>query len=330
VGQRANLIVVEGGVYQLFYSHWCANTLHRDLFWGPEHALAFIRIQRPVVVSGWLDNVWAEGGALIDLDSRNFVLYGGEDVLYDMPLRRVYLELLAKTWAGWMVHWAYEGIAELADYVGYPRDKVLTKPVCESSVFELNPPEQRDWTNLVASVCFQDGTIRIFPLAGDLAAYLASGPKLADNVPRSGGLDRLNLDEWTKEFPGGGFHLELSARRLDFWAARDVPGLEECVTRDWSGWVVCWHRDVYEAQLERTEGLLCFPIPDREELLERCRQILLLDRPASPVDIVKRLIEQGRAEGRDVHVNPWALRDDRLELSREKRIAILTSAMMSR
>ena len=52
MGQRANLILVEGRKYQLFYSHWCANTLPRDLFWGPGHAAAFIRIQHAVDDSG--------------------------------------------------------------------------------------------------------------------------------------------------------------------------------------------------------------------------------------------------------------------------------------
>src|SRR5262249_14127948 len=99
VGQRANPVLVEGGEDQLFYSHWCANTLPRDLFRGPGHAVAFIRMQRAVDDSGWLDEVWAEGGAVIDLDRRYFLLYGGEDVLYDVPLRRIYLRLLAQVWS---------------------------------------------------------------------------------------------------------------------------------------------------------------------------------------------------------------------------------------
>jgi hypothetical protein len=62
---------MEGRNYQLFYSHWCANTLPRDLFWGPNHAAAFIRIQRAVDEdTGWLDEVWAEGGALLDFDRK--------------------------------------------------------------------------------------------------------------------------------------------------------------------------------------------------------------------------------------------------------------------
>ena len=97
MGQRANLVLVEDGKYQLFYSHWCANTLPRDLFWGPEHAVAFIRLQRAVDESGWLDDVWAEGGALLDLDRKRCLLYGGEDILYDVPLRRIISNCLARS-----------------------------------------------------------------------------------------------------------------------------------------------------------------------------------------------------------------------------------------
>jgi hypothetical protein len=41
MGHRANLIVVRDGRYDLRYSHWAAKMLPRDLFWGPQHAIAF-------------------------------------------------------------------------------------------------------------------------------------------------------------------------------------------------------------------------------------------------------------------------------------------------
>ena len=34
MGQRANLAIVDDGTYELFYSHWCANTLDYDVFLG--------------------------------------------------------------------------------------------------------------------------------------------------------------------------------------------------------------------------------------------------------------------------------------------------------
>jgi len=327
VGQRANLILVEECKYQLFYSHWCANTLPRDLFWGPEHAAAFIRIQRSVDDSGWLDDVWAEGGALLDLDRKHFLLYGGEAILYEVPLRRIYLELLAKVWNGWTVRWAYEGIADLADYVQLPRERVLTKGDQESTVCTLTPPDQQDWTDLVASVRFDDGAVRLFPLAGDVASYLSAGPKLTDNLHTVDGLPRLFLDEWTTEFPGGGFHLDLSVKRLDFWVARDAPDIGNRVARAWREWETHWHHDQYERQLERTGGNLRFPILDRQALLGRCRNLLLWERTTSPVDTIKWLVERDREQGKDVQVNPWALRDDRLEFSRTERIAILDKAV---
>src|SRR6187431_409034 len=46
VGQRANLVVVTAQGVELYYTHWGANVLDRELFWGPVHATAFARAQR--------------------------------------------------------------------------------------------------------------------------------------------------------------------------------------------------------------------------------------------------------------------------------------------
>jgi hypothetical protein len=327
VGHRANLILVEGREYQLYYGHWCANTLPRDLFWGPEHAAAFMRIQRAVDDSGWLDDIWAEGGAVLDLGRRHLLLYGGEDVLYNVPLRRFYLELLVRVWKGWTVRWAHEGIADLADYVGYPRDRVLTNKDKDSTGGTLLSPKQMDWTDLVASVRFDEHTVRFYPLAGNVKSHLSSGKKLVDNLRPADGLPRLLLGEWTTEFPSGGFHLDLPARRLEFWVADDAPDIQNRISSLWSGWETRWHHDQYERQLDMAQGLLQLPIIDRQALLDRCRAMLLWDRSTSPVDTIRMLADHDRAQGKDVEVNPWALRDDRHELSKEDRIAILDQVM---
>jgi hypothetical protein len=329
MGQRANLILVENGAYRLFYSHWCANTLPRDLFWGAEHAQAFIRIQREVDDSGWLDDVWAEGGALLDFDWKQLLLYGGEDILRDVPLRRVYMGLLAQVWQGWTIRWAYDGIADLADYVGWPFDRVLTRPDEESTDGTLTPPGEKDWTDLVASVRFEDGAVRLYPLAGDVASHLSAGPKLADNARPVDGLNHLFLDEWATSCPGGGFHLDLATKQLDFWVASDAPGIGNRVARAWPGWETRWYDDQFEMQLERTEGRLRFPISDRRTLIELCRQILLSEPMTSPVEAVKRIADQDREQGKNFQVNPWALHDDRFEWSTAERTAIFEKAMLS-
>ena len=302
-------------------------TLPRDLFWGPKHAEAFIRIQRPVDESGWLDDVWAEGGALLDLGRKHLLFFGGEDLLYHVPLRRTYFELLAKVWHRWTIRWAYEGIADLADYVGYPREKVLSKGEQDFTDGLLTPPVEKDWTDLVASARLEDGNLRLYPLAGDVASYLSCGPKLADNIRTTEGLRRLRLDEWTTEFPTGGFHVDLSGQRLEFWSARAEPDIPNRVATAWPGWKTLWLRDAFERQLERAEGSLRFPLLDRAALLDWCRKILLVETTKSPVDTVKMLVERDREQGKDVQVNSWALRHDRLELPTEERRAILDEAV---
>ncbi len=298
-----------------------------DLFWGPAHALAFIRMQRPVDDSGWLDDVWVEGGALLDLDQKKFLLFGGEDVAYNVPLRRVYMEMLAQVWTGWTVRWAHEGIADLADYVKYPREKVLNPRSLDARDLTLTPPEERDWTDLVASVRLEDGTLRLYPLAGDMPSYLSSGPQLAENLSRAPGLPLLRLDEWTQNLPGGGFHIDIAGRRLDFWMAEDAPGFVQRVAGAWPGWETHWHQDRYERQLERTEGSLRFPIRDRQALLDSCRAMLLWEPAGSPVDTLQMLANREHQQGNEVQIHPWALCDDRPVLSREERIAILEATL---
>ena len=62
MGQRANLIIVQYGEYELFYSHWAANTLTSDLFWSPELATAFIQMQQQVdKETGWPVGATQEG-----------------------------------------------------------------------------------------------------------------------------------------------------------------------------------------------------------------------------------------------------------------------------
>jgi len=105
MGQRANFAIGNASSYKLFYNHWCANTLPFELFWGPEHAHDFISRQKVVDNdTGWLDTIWAEGGAVLDLSTKTLLLYGGEDLLYDVPLRRAFLKLLKTSWSGWTIN----------------------------------------------------------------------------------------------------------------------------------------------------------------------------------------------------------------------------------
>ena len=47
MGHRAHYLIKDEKSYKLFYSHWGANVVDRDLFWGPDAAFDYISAQRP-------------------------------------------------------------------------------------------------------------------------------------------------------------------------------------------------------------------------------------------------------------------------------------------
>lgn len=330
MGQRANLFVVEHDRREMYYSHWCANTITCDLFWGPEHATAFIRMQRAVDESEWLDEIWAEGGAVVDCDNRVFMLYGGEDLIYDVPLRRVYLDMLCRVWQGWDVRWAHEGIADIADYVGYQRSKVLSERNSSATDGQalLSPPEEKNWVDLVGSVQFDPDSLRFFPLAGNVMTYLSVGPRFLSAYNRSSGEDRLMLNEWTKEFPRGGFHIDVDCKMLDFWIAEDAAEAQSRVSKSWDGWTATWHRDHFESQLDLADSRLQFPMRDRSQLEEELIHMLLsLEITFDARKTFDELAAHQDFKGKPMTINPYALRNDRLPVSPDRRRSILSCAL---
>lgn len=323
MGQRANLIIFKNSTYDLYYSHWCANSLPRELFWGPEHALHFIQIQNKVdSETGWLDAVWAEGGAIIDLDKKVFILYGGEDIKQDIPLRRVYLQLLAQVWSGWEIKWAYEGIADLADYVGYPKTKVLNQTEEESVIF--CPPKEKDWLSIIASVRFIDDCTLLFPLDGITEDFLYCGPQMVDLFDRSFGQKEITIPEWTSTFLQGGFHIDVVEKTLDYWLADDAPGLLVQLTKRWHGWKVNWHRDRFESHIEKTNGRIIFQHRTLEEMMALLKDILLKEDNYNLANGIWEFAER-ISKGHTIQVNSYALSNPTCELERKTREEVFDS-----
>lgn len=284
MGSRANIVVMQNGEYDLFYCHWCASSLPSDLFCGPVHAVAFARTQlnarklgseipmrradqSPIPDSqpqdldaiGWLDDTWSEGGAVIDLDRQVLVLYGGENLLWYIPLRRLYLQLLQEVWKGWELRWANRGILDMADYVGLPKNRVITG----ESHIDLVP----DFASCVGihpfdsigSILLEGDTLRLFPLRGPVEFKLAAGPALVDSMRNHAGYAHLPLAEWGTPFPQAGFHVDVSKRRVEYWTASHAFDPETYVTPLWPGWHVMWLQDNYEAHLERLGDRVSLP-----------------------------------------------------------------------
>jgi CubicO group peptidase (beta-lactamase class C family) len=329
MGQRANLIIVREQAYELYYSHWCANTLPEVLFWGPEHALSFIERQTRVDESGpgWLDEVWAEGGALLDLEKRKLLFYGGEDILLDVPLRNLFLRLMEKIWPGWEIIWAYEGILDLATYVGYPQETLLAEREVYTCDRSLAPPPARDWTDLIASVQFAGDDLLLFPLDGQLDSYLFNGPALINGINKSYGYRSFVLSEWTEVFPAAGFHIDVTRKRIDIWHAKALEAVLTRLQSIWPGWEIIDHGGGYEAQVKRTGGALKLQTADEHHLLDRLQHMLLENSAANPVKAVTYFARKEAEAGKAVEINPYALKYDTYRLPGELKAELWNAAV---
>jgi hypothetical protein len=329
MGQRANYVLVEDSGYRLYYSHWNANTAPSDLFWGPEPAVRFIRRQRECSPEEWLDEVWCEGGAVVDPIRRRLVLFGGEELRWEVQLRRVYLDLLRCVWKGWSVGWAHGGIVDLARYVGVPKHRVLC--TAEPRRHPLGLAVDLAETEAVISVSDAAGRLGFYPLGHQLDGALQLGPALLEELHSLGGRKSLWLDEHRLVSVGlGGAHLDVTARRLEFWLAAEAPDIEERVRSHWPGWTVDWQLDRFETQLERTGDALRFPEPPRSQVLRDVLRILRRSPPtSSPVDGLMQVAFHSAEEAEHVEINRYALRYDPQQLEEAERERILAEALES-
>jgi hypothetical protein len=116
VGSRANYVILRDRRLDIRYHHWGAASVPQDLFWGPDASLAFIRSLE--LNETLMDDIWCEGSALVDLDHQALCLWGGDELLSSIPLRRLYPRMLQQTWPGWQVSWANGGVVDIARRVG--------------------------------------------------------------------------------------------------------------------------------------------------------------------------------------------------------------------
>jgi hypothetical protein len=323
MGQRANLIVTQQGLTEVFYTHWRANTLPCDLFWGPTYSTAFARSQKKVDVSELLDEVWAEGGAVIDLDRKFLLLFGGEDLCYDLSTRRLFLRLLKNRWEGWDTQWAHEGVCDLVDYLHIPRSTVLVQQSPAPPVpFKLAKPRPHPTT--LASLKLLRGQTMLFPTYDRMREHLSAGPALLE-MNKTGGLAEFHMPDGLPT--NGGFHIDEARQSIEIWTTWNAPNILERVTAWWPGWSVAWYQDRFELQIERTGGRFNVAVQSQEQSLQQIREMLLREETEGAVEGFLRVTEILAREDRDIKIHPDALRDARLTLPADLRKQMLDAAI---
>lgn len=258
MGQRANLIVIRDGQWELYYDHWCANRLDRELFWGPQLATEFVQGREPVDRdSGWLDDVWCEGGAVIDHDQRVLVWFGGEDIMGEPMERAVHARAMAHVWAGWEIRWARRGIVDLATYVGVPTEDMRSARGTDREYRGLSvDSENPDYNDVAVSIVDATGlgALRMSGEIEDLEFGLGQLSELLE-YPRS---DGVSFDD----LPRFGVHLDVELRRFSLWAGNNTEADFGHLAAVWPGWEVVDLDDDFAQHLALANDTLRWPGPD--------------------------------------------------------------------
>lgn len=247
MGNRANFVIVTGQDWQLHYSHWAGCRMLDALIAGPEFALRYAESLRPCPKDQWVDPMWADGGAVMDLDRRR-LLFFGDELMVEMPLRRAVMSVLAAVWSDYAIGWAYDGTVELAGYVGaelppYSWDK---RP-------HVRLARGRNSLCHLVSVIDDEERLRLWPLWWHLSKAW-HGPALVDMLPGRG-VTRLTLGK----IPEGGVHIDMPRKTVGAWQTADTMGIFQALPGLWNGWqAYCW-QDRFEEQVTRCKGALRVP-----------------------------------------------------------------------
>jgi hypothetical protein len=296
MGHRANFVLVDGDGWRLHYSHWAANGIYSSLAAGPGAATRFIAAQQVWDrATGWLDDTWAEGGAVVDHVVRHLIFYGN-DVLLEIPIKRAFVALLSRTWPGWQVSWAYDGIGDLAAHVGVDR-RIVRSPNADERRMPERVEEDLDWPVHLVTVRSGTGRLVAYPFRDCHTAW--QGPALVDRLPGPG-VARLDLSE----LPASGLHVDVAGRQVGVWMSQWGTGLVPALVELWPGWTVTFWGDRYEEQLALCGDVVAVAPVDPAAAVDELEAALERGRDRDPVRRALEVVELHRGDGREVEVSP--------------------------
>ncbi|RFU86586.1 hypothetical protein DY218_11760 [Streptomyces triticagri] len=298
MGDRANYVVVEDGSWQLYYSHWGATTVDVDILDGPRSAARFLRAQRATDRTDWLDDTWCEGAVLADYDNSRLLLFTWH--LDDRDHRDALFAVLARTWPGWRIDWAYEGLRELAAYVGADPSAVTVEPSepTRQAPLQAVEPGEEEYATIV-SVRDDRGPRAYSLFVDDLPELLAHGPALVDRLPQEARC------EGEQVVPADGVHIDVPRREVCAWISDTLFTARCPELPDWPGWTWTFWADRYAEQVTAAQGAVRFLPPDLRPavamLAGRIDRLGERDPAASAHALADRL----REDGSEVRVSPF-------------------------
>ncbi|WP_426503647.1 hypothetical protein ACPPVO_39330 [Dactylosporangium sp. McL0621] len=277
MGNRANYVVIERGETSLGWSRWGATRIVADLLAGPEAATAALRPSEPsefpppntaealqwtgiTPVDELMTDVYCEGAALIDHDRRVLLAFEQPD---DYATFVDGLAGLVEAWPGWHVRWAFDGVLDIAAYLGQDRTPLREQAPDQSLLADrpapfhgpddLRPDRPDHWYEGVLSIRRPDGSLELYLAADDQTAIAyTTAAKVEALASGFAHLERPELPRW-------GLHLDQAARAGALWCIDRLQGALIDLSPTWPGWTwTFWGADVRK-QLDACAGALRVP-----------------------------------------------------------------------
>ncbi|MFI6710074.1 hypothetical protein ACIBF7_26800 [Nonomuraea sp. NPDC050478] len=271
-GGHAHYVIVDGSGHRVWSRDRAAETLYHDLLRGPDRVIAFIREQRGGHRDHWMNSIWWQGVALLDLPARRLLVHTdqwipGPDRHTSVLEVRAWLRLVAALWPGWTVTWAARGLHQVMDYLALPYDTVLYLDETPAPRARWAQAPAEDDLSAVADVLIaaRDGERLSFGgwWAAGLAEPLLAGPGVL-LTPQEEAVPFAALEN----VPWNGLYVDAPGRRLDWWSLdcsldpRDLPAR-------WPGWELTDHGDAFEEVAALIGPELLLDVDTEEEVFRR-------------------------------------------------------------
>jgi hypothetical protein len=170
-------------------------------------------------------------------------------------VRTAYLDTVGRTWPGWQVRWAYDGIADMERHLGID-PTAGNRPV--RGPRPLYPRGRgEEWKpDYVVTVAGPATRPAVYGPNWHATPPWWVGPALLDE------LDEAGRDPVFTAVPSAGMHLDPATRTAGIWAVeRSLDGLTAQWPRVWPGWRLEFWEDQIPQHLARC-GDAAVHIPD--------------------------------------------------------------------
>lgn len=285
MGSRANYILIEQGKTKMY--KYRAYNIPEILLAG--FASARIYIQHLMPCEELWNEIWADGGVLIDSDRRQLLFWGYDDgILCEPHLRRFFLPALHYLWPGWTVEWALHGVADLADYLHIDRSTVLTREEFEEGFDPDNPISDDEllrceYRTTVITIKRPDGLVLDYVLWCLPGTALSAGPHLLDVLLSRGKPVNLPYEREVDSEADGGAFFDLTTHEMWVWNPVIIdPRYLEALRQLWTGWQVNEHADGIVRQVVLSgRDATSIMIPEDEAVADLIR-VLTMSGPHMP------------------------------------------------